>query len=179
MAKSTEERLADLQKQMDQLKNQEKALKAKQRAENRKKDAHRKIVIGGAVESVLGRPIQEDEVQKLIDFLKEQDRRGGWFAKAMNKEQKPAPKEEPHRGFRRSEPKEIDDDDEEFGTRMGPLPRDFGTRTKHGTASVDSINAEIMTQAEQIDLDPEDLNHHAAPRRNPGEEYTSDDKNWY
>jgi hypothetical protein len=43
------------------------------------------IEIGAAVESVLNRPIEHDELPKLIDFLKTQEQRGHFFSKAMNK----------------------------------------------------------------------------------------------
>lgn len=41
---------------------------------------------GGAVESVLGRPIEEDELPKLITFLQRQERNGKYFSKAMQAE---------------------------------------------------------------------------------------------
>ncbi|MCC8101202.1 MAG: hypothetical protein LIP11_02750 [Clostridiales bacterium] len=41
---------------------------------------------GGAVESVLGRPIEEDELPKLIAFLQRQERNGKYFSKAMQAE---------------------------------------------------------------------------------------------
>lgn len=44
------------------------------------------IEIGAAVESVLNRPIEHDELPKLIEFLKDQEDRGRWFSKAMNKD---------------------------------------------------------------------------------------------
>ena len=114
--KTYEEQLEEIKVRQDQLKAREKAVKARQRADNRRKEAHRKIVIGAAVESVLGRPIQEDEISKLIDFLKDQERRGKWFSKAMNK-QRPS-----------------EDQEEAFGTRMDideHQQRKFGNRTKH------------------------------------------------
>ena len=42
--------------------------------------------IGAAVESVLGRPIEKDDLPNLIKFLKDQEDRGRWFSKAMNKD---------------------------------------------------------------------------------------------
>lgn len=83
--KTIDERIAELQEKQAQLKAKEKQLRAKQSAENRKKEAHRKIVVGGAVESVLGRPIEGDEdINRLITFLKKQEERGKFFSKAMN-----------------------------------------------------------------------------------------------
>ena len=43
--------------------------------------------IGGAVESVLGCPIEEEDIPKLIGFLKRQEANGRYFSKAMQKEQ--------------------------------------------------------------------------------------------
>ena len=42
--------------------------------------------IGGAVESVLGSAIEEDDIPKLIGFLKRQEANGRFFSKAMQKE---------------------------------------------------------------------------------------------
>ena len=41
---------------------------------------------GGAVESVLGAPIEEEDIPKLIGFLKRQEANGKFFSKAMQKE---------------------------------------------------------------------------------------------
>ena len=81
--RTIEEKIAELQKKQAQLKAQEKALKAKQSAEKRKKDTHRKIVIWGAVESVLGFPLDEDDIPRLISFLKDQEKRGYFFSSAL------------------------------------------------------------------------------------------------
>jgi TusA-related sulfurtransferase len=42
--------------------------------------------IGGAVESVLGAPIEKEDIPKLIGFLKRQEANGKFFSKAMQKE---------------------------------------------------------------------------------------------
>ena len=47
---------------------------------------HRLCQIGGAVESVLGAPIEEKDIPKLIVFLKRQEANGRFFSKAMQKE---------------------------------------------------------------------------------------------
>ena len=78
-ALTLEERIAKLQEKQAQLKAQEKALKAKQSAEKRKKDTHRKIVIGGAVEF----PLQDEDIQLLITFLHDQEKRGYFFSSAL------------------------------------------------------------------------------------------------
>lgn len=84
--KTVEERIAELQKRQAQLKAQEKSLKAKQSQAERKARTKRLIEIGGAVESVLGSPIEKENLPKLIDFLKQQEERGQYFSKAMGKE---------------------------------------------------------------------------------------------
>jgi len=35
---------------------------------------------------VLGRPIEKDDLPNLIKFLEDQENRGRWFSKAMNKD---------------------------------------------------------------------------------------------
>ncbi len=46
---------------------------------------HRLIKIGAAVESVLGRCIEIEEIPKLIAFLNRQEANGKFFSKAMQK----------------------------------------------------------------------------------------------
>ena len=62
---------------------QVKKLEQQKKAEERKIRTHRLIEIGGAVESVLGRPFADGDIERLIHFLKEQERRGGYFTKAL------------------------------------------------------------------------------------------------
>ena len=57
--------------------------KAKLRAQERKARNHRLIEVGATVESVLGRPIEKEDLPKLQKFLQDQEDRGGWFNKAM------------------------------------------------------------------------------------------------
>lgn len=84
--KSIEERLAELDKKEKQIKERKKALLARERQAERKARTKRLIEIGGAVESVLGRPIEKKDLPKLIAFLKQQEERGNFFSKAMSKE---------------------------------------------------------------------------------------------
>ncbi len=58
----------------------------RKKAEESKKRTHRLCQIGGAVESVLGCPIEEEDLPKLIGFLKRQETNGKFFSKAMQKE---------------------------------------------------------------------------------------------
>ena len=96
MAKSTktyEERILALEKKEQEsieatkkLISQRKELEKRNKAEESKKRTHRLCQIGGAVESVLGCPIEEDDLPKLIGFLKRQETNGKFFSKAMQKE---------------------------------------------------------------------------------------------
>ena len=65
---------------------QKRELKKRQKDVETKKRTHRLCQIGGAVESVLGSAIEEDDIPKLIGFLKRQEANGRFFSKAMQKE---------------------------------------------------------------------------------------------
>ena len=91
--KSYEERLLEMEKReqesLEKAKRyaaQKRELQRRQKAEENKKRTHRLCVIGGAVESVLGCPIEEEDIPKLIGFLKRQEANGKFFSKAMQKE---------------------------------------------------------------------------------------------
>ena len=96
MARSTrtyEERIRALEKKEQEsieatkkLIAQRKELEKRKKAEESKKRTHRLCQIGGAVESVLGCPIEEEDLPKLIGFLKRQETNGKFFSKAMQKE---------------------------------------------------------------------------------------------
>ena len=75
--KSFEERMLEMerreQESLDKAKQyaaQKKELKKRHDAEERRKRTHRLCQIGGAVESVLGYAIEEEDIPKLIAFLK-------------------------------------------------------------------------------------------------------------
>ena len=96
MAKSTksyEERMLEMEKKEQEsieatkkLIAQRKELEKRKKAEESKKRTHRLCQVGGAVESVLGAPIEEEDIPKLIGFLKRQEANGKFFSKAMQKE---------------------------------------------------------------------------------------------
>ena len=96
MAKSTktyEERIRALEKKEQEsieatkkLIAQRKELEKRKKAEESKKRTHRLCQIGGAVESVLGSSIEEEDIPKLVGFLKRQEANGKFFSKAMQKE---------------------------------------------------------------------------------------------
>lgn len=79
----SETKLEKLQAKEAQIKEQIKQEKAKLRAQERKARNHRLIEVGATVESVLGRPIEKEDLPKLQKFLQDQEDRGGWFGKAM------------------------------------------------------------------------------------------------
>ena len=82
--KSFDERIAELQKRQEQLKAQERDLIKRHNAEERKKRTRRLIEIGGITESVLGRPLTDQDKVRFQYFLKLQEQRCGFFSKAMN-----------------------------------------------------------------------------------------------
>ena len=91
--KSYEERLLQLEKREQeslekakQYAAQKRELEKRKKAEESKKRTHRLCQIGGAVESVLGCAIEEEDIPKLIGFLKRQEANGKFFSKAMQKE---------------------------------------------------------------------------------------------
>ena len=96
MAKSTksyEERMLEMEKKeqesLEKAKRyaaQKKELLKRKKAEESKKRTHRLCQVGGAVESVLGATIEEEDIPKLIGFLKKQEANGKFFSKAMQKE---------------------------------------------------------------------------------------------
>lgn len=72
----------------EKLQKKQAQLKAAQSQQARKARTKRLIEIGAAVESVLGRPIEKDDLPNLIQFLKDQEDRGCWFSKAMESQKK-------------------------------------------------------------------------------------------
>lgn len=70
--KTIDERIEDLKKKQDQLKAQERALKARKSLQERKARTKRLIEIGAAIENVLGRPIEKEDLPKLTKFLEDQ-----------------------------------------------------------------------------------------------------------
>ena len=91
--RSYEERIREKDERMQQLllkakqyEAQKKQLEKQQKEADRKARTHRLITIGGVVESVLGRTFTEGDDLRLMNFLKAQERNGGYFTKAMNKD---------------------------------------------------------------------------------------------
>ena len=53
--------------------------------EERKKRTHLLCQIGGTVEKALDRPLVEEDVMRLLNFLNQQERNGKYFTRAMEK----------------------------------------------------------------------------------------------
>lgn len=81
--KTDDERLLELQQQIEKLKKKEKLIKARQSEMERKTRTKRLIEVGATVESVLKRPIEKEDLPKLKMFLEEQEKRGNFFSKAF------------------------------------------------------------------------------------------------
>jgi len=75
--------LADLAEKKKQLLEKERRLKARLAEDERKKRTKRLIEIGACVESVFSDKIEKEDLPALIDFLKKQDERGGYFSGAI------------------------------------------------------------------------------------------------
>ena len=81
--RTTGERIAEIEEKEQKMKALKKELIQKEAAENRKKRTKRLIMIGAEVEKVLGRPIEEEDLPKLMRFLGNQEARGYYFSRAM------------------------------------------------------------------------------------------------
>ena len=79
-----DERINELVERQEQLKAQEKALRKRQSEVERKKRTRRLIETGAIVESVLGRPLTDQDKVRFEYFLRLQEQRGSFFSKAMN-----------------------------------------------------------------------------------------------
>ena len=99
MAKSTksyEERMLEMEKKeqesLEKAKRyaaQKKELLKRKKAEESKKRTHRLCQVGGAVESVLGATIEEEDIPKLIGFLKSRKPMGNFSQRQCRKKQIP------------------------------------------------------------------------------------------
>ena len=90
--RSYEERLSELQEKEKaalemarKYQERKKKLERQKKDEDAKKRTHRLIEVGASVESVLGCPIEKEDLPKLIAFLKKQETNGKYFSKAMGK----------------------------------------------------------------------------------------------
>ena len=74
--KTTAERIEEIEMKEAQMKALKKQLKQKEAEENRKARNKRLIMIGAEVEKILGKPIEANDLPKLIRFLESQEARG-------------------------------------------------------------------------------------------------------
>ncbi len=81
--KTTSERIAEIEKKQEQMNALKRQLQKREAAENRKARTRRLIMIGAEVEKILGNPIEEKDLPRLIKFLESQETRGHYFSKAM------------------------------------------------------------------------------------------------
>ncbi len=79
----------EMLEKLKQYQAQRRQLEKQKKAEERKIRTHRLIQVGGAVESVLGRPVAREDIPNLIAFLKKQKSNGKYFSKAMKAEHQP------------------------------------------------------------------------------------------
>jgi predicted Holliday junction resolvase-like endonuclease len=84
--RSTKEQLDELIVKQEEMKAKEKALKKKLALEERKARTRRLIGVGAEVESVYGKPITEEMLPLLRKFLLDQENRGSFLTKALEKE---------------------------------------------------------------------------------------------
>lgn len=87
--KTPEQKLQELEKKMEQLKAQKRAIQARQNKAERTARTHRLIEIGAEIEAALGYSLDTVEARKAVGkFLREQEARGKWVTKAIEKEVK-------------------------------------------------------------------------------------------
>lgn len=84
--RSTKEQLDELISKQEEMKAKEKSLKKKLALEERKARTRRLIGVGAEVESVYGKPITKEMLPLLRKFLLDQESRGNFLTKALEKE---------------------------------------------------------------------------------------------
>ena len=76
----------ELSEKLRQYQAKKKQLESAKRKDDERNRVHRLIPIGAVVEQVLGRPIENEDLPKLERFLRQQERSGNYFSRAMNQE---------------------------------------------------------------------------------------------
>ena len=76
----------ELSEKLRQYQAKKKQLESAKRKDDERNRVHRLIPIGAVVEQVLGRPIENEDLPKLERFLRQQERSGSYFSRAMNQE---------------------------------------------------------------------------------------------
>lgn len=90
--RTIEERMTDKEKQLNEMlekaraySEQLKVLRAKKKDQERRERNHRLIEIGAACESVLGCPIEKEDLPNLLAWLHSQEEKGHYFSRALGK----------------------------------------------------------------------------------------------
>ena len=83
--RETDDRMLKAKEKAKQYEVRKRQLEKQQKEKDRKARTKRLIEIGGAVESVLGRPFGDGDHIRLMNFLKQQEANGSYFTKAMEK----------------------------------------------------------------------------------------------
>ena len=69
--RSYSERLEDLKKRREELRRQERALMARQIAQERKERTKRLLHIGSEIEAAAGRPIRDEELELILESVRD------------------------------------------------------------------------------------------------------------
>ena len=83
MKETAQAKLDKIDEQMKQLKARKKAILARVSQEQRKSRTRKLIQLGGVVAKYLNREIDDTDIEKLDNFLNNQEERGEYFTKAM------------------------------------------------------------------------------------------------
>ena len=78
MGRAAHDKKGELDQKMEQIKAQKKAILQKEKAQQKQAQIKRLFAVGAAVESVLGRPIEREEIPKLIEFLEHKKKEIIW-----------------------------------------------------------------------------------------------------
>ncbi|MDO4189370.1 MAG: relaxasome subunit MobC [Lachnospiraceae bacterium] len=65
---------------------EKKRMEKEKKEKERKANTHRKIMIGGTVEKIIGRSLTDEDLIRFQNFLYQQERRGEFFTRAMSEQ---------------------------------------------------------------------------------------------
>ena len=81
--RTTGEQIAAIDNRMEQMEARKKQLIARKKEEDRKARNHRLILLGGNIEEILGRKLNDEDLPRIRRFLLDQERRGRYFSRAL------------------------------------------------------------------------------------------------
>ena len=81
--RTTGEQIAAIDNRMEQMEARKKQLIARKKEEDRKARNHRLILLGGNIEKILGRKLNDEDIPRIRKFLLDQERRGKYFSRAL------------------------------------------------------------------------------------------------